>query len=74
MKALMFEICSLFAASDIADRLLLFGQQVRRPGVRHIGHDLDCRVADGREPPARLGEGEAQVGVGAECEVHGDGV
>ena len=70
----MFEICSLFAAS--ASRMACFcsGEHERRPGVRNVGHDLDGRVADGRQPPARLGEREAQVGVGAECEVHGDGV
>src|SRR5205807_8473077 len=37
----------------VAQRPLLLGEQVRRPGVRHVGHDLDAAV---RSEERRVGK------------------
>src|SRR5262249_53909703 len=60
----------LVIGQAIADGLLLLGQQVGRPGMRHIGHDLDAGVADPCQATGSLGEGVFEVSVGAEGEVH----
>ena len=65
MKALTLEIARWFLWSASRSRLLLFGQHEGRPGVRHIGHDLNALIADGGEARHGLGEGEIQIGVSA---------
>ena len=42
----------------VADGLFLLVEQEGRPGVRHVGHDLDALVADGGQTAHRLGEGD----------------
>ncbi len=55
----------LVLRQGVAHGLLLFIEQAGWPGVGHVGHDLDAGVADRGQTAHRLGEGEAQVGVGA---------
>src|SRR5262249_38970520 len=55
---------------SVADGLLLFFKQERRPGVRHIGHDLDAHVADGGETAHCLVKGIIQICVGAKGKLH----
>ena len=59
------------AGEGVAEGLLLLGQHIGRPGVRHVGHHLDALVADGGQPLDGLREGVIQVGVGAEGQLHG---
>ena len=54
----------------LAHCLLVFLEQIGRPGVRHIGHDLDALVTDPGNACDRLGKRKMQVGIGAEREFH----
>ena len=56
---------------SIAQALFLFGQHPGRPGVWHVGHDLDAGISESRDAPHRFGEGEIQICVGAEGQFHG---
>ena len=71
MNALMFEIVSLCSSRHRRIDSRLFGQQARRPGVRHVGQDLDALVAEVGDPADRLLDREVQVRVGTEGKFHG---
>ena len=51
-----------------ADHLLLHGQQTGRPGVRHVGEQLDAGVAEAGNAGDRLLDGHVEIGVGTEGE------
>ncbi len=54
----------------VADGLFLFVEQEGRPGVRHVGHDLDALVAESGETAHRLRKGIIQIRIRAESEFH----
>ena len=70
MNALMFENAS--PVRSIACEMPRFWhvEQTGRPGVRHVGQQLEPLVAERGDPRGRLVEGMFQVGVGAEGEAH----
>ena len=69
MNALMFENVRPASLHRRLDRPLLGVEQTRRPGVRHVGQQLQARVANARDPRAASCEGVFQIGIGAEGRV-----
>ncbi len=70
MNALMFENPS--PACSIAAVIARFCavEQARRPGVRHVGQQLQSSVADGRDSRGGLIERVLQIRIGAEGKSH----
>ena len=54
----------------LANRLLPLRQQPRRPGMRHVGQQLDARVPRRRHAGNRLLDRKVHVGVGTEGKLH----
>jgi len=55
-----------------ANRFTTFWQQPGRPGVWHIGQQLDARIANRRNPANGLLDRVLHIGVGTEGELHED--
>ena len=70
MNALIFENASPVSVHRLLDAALLDVEQAGRPGVRHVGQQLEPLVAQLGDAPGGLVEGMFQVGVGAEGQTH----
>ena len=69
MNALMFENASPVRSIAFKIAALLDFEQAGRPGVRHVGQQLEPLVTQPGDAIRRLVEGDAQIGVGAEGRV-----
>ena len=70
MNALIFENARPVSLHRLHDAAFLDVEQAGRPGVGHVGQQLEALVAERGDALGGLVEGMFQIGVGAEGQAH----